>query len=133
MTRVRKLDRPAHSTKQLIKTVEDLENCSVGSRSLTEAIDTSRGSRWFVFHIFCELAESQRGIIRERTRAGLDSAVARGRKAGQPPKLSVENLKAVKAALADLTKGIDEVAQPLGAPPATQYRHLAATRSATAS
>lgn len=124
-----KLDRLARSMKQLIETVEDLESKGIGFRSLTESIDTTTAGGKLVFHIFGALAEFERGIIRERTRAGLDAAAARGRKGGRPSKLSAEDLKAAKALLADPTITVDEVASRLRVSPATLYRHLPAARS----
>src|SRR5919202_1797568 len=73
-----KLDRLARSLKQLIETVEDLERRGIGFRSLTEQIDTTSPGGRLVFHIFGAMAEFARSIIRERTRAGLDAARARG-------------------------------------------------------
>src|SRR5208283_33119 len=69
-----KLDRLARSLKQLIETVEELERRNIGFRSLTEAIDTTTTGGRLVFQIFGALAEFERGLIRERTRAGLESA-----------------------------------------------------------
>ncbi len=65
------------TSKQLITTVEDLEARGIGFRSLTEAIDTTTNGGRLVFHIFAALAEFERGIIRERTMAGLEAAKAR--------------------------------------------------------
>lgn len=124
-----KLDRLARSMKQLIETVEDLEARGIGFRSLTESIDTTTAGGKLVFHIFGALAEFERGIIRERTRAGLDAAAARGRKGGRPSKLSAEDLKAARAMLADPTITVDDVARRLDVSPATLYRHLPAARS----
>jgi DNA invertase Pin-like site-specific DNA recombinase len=118
--------------KQLIETVEGLEAKGIGFRSLTESIDTTTAGGKLVFHIFGALAEFERGIIRERTRAGLDAAAARGRKGGRPPKLSADDLKAAKALLADPTITVDDVARRLDVSPATLYRHLPAARSAGA-
>jgi DNA invertase Pin-like site-specific DNA recombinase len=119
-----KLDRLARSMKQLIETVEGLQEGGMGFRSLTEAIDTTTPSGRLVFHIFGALAEFERSIIKERTRAGLDAAKARGRIGGRPPKLSTEDLKAAKALLADPSITVGEVAKRLGVAPATLYRHL---------
>jgi DNA invertase Pin-like site-specific DNA recombinase len=73
-----KLDRLARSLKQLIETVEDLERRGIGFRSLTEQIDTTSPGGRLVFHILGVMAEFERSIIRERTRAGLDAARACG-------------------------------------------------------
>lgn len=79
-----KLDRLARSLKQLIETVEGLEEKQIGFRTLTEAIDATTSGGRLIFHIFGALAEFERSIIRERTKAGLESARARGRM-GVPP------------------------------------------------
>ncbi len=62
------------TSKQLITTVEDLEARGIGFRSLTEAIDTTTNNGRMVFRIFAALEEFERGIIRERTMAGLEAA-----------------------------------------------------------
>ena len=124
-----KLDRLARSMKQLIETVEGLEARGIGFRSLTEAIDTTTSGGKLVFHIFGALAEFERSIIRERTRAGLDAAKARGRTGGRPKKLTDSDLKAAKAMLADDDFTVDEVAQRMGVSPATLYRYLPAPRA----
>lgn len=66
-----KLDRLARSMKQLIETVEDFEGRGIGLQSLQDPIDTSSASEKLVFHIFAALAEFERGVIRDRTNAGL--------------------------------------------------------------
>jgi DNA invertase Pin-like site-specific DNA recombinase len=127
-----KLDRLARSMKQLIETVEAMEGQGIGFRSLTEAIDTTTPGGKLVFHIFGALAEFERSIIRERTRAGLDAARARGRRGGRPPKLREKDLVAARAMLADDTITVEEVARRLRVSPATLYRHLPAARTQTA-
>jgi len=62
--------------KQLIETVEDLEKRGIGFRSLTEAIDTTTPGGKLIFHVFAGLTEFERGLIRERTRAGLNVGLA---------------------------------------------------------
>ena len=114
-----KLDRLARSMKQLVETIEDLDGRKIGFRSLTEAIDTTTAGGKLVFHIFGALAEFERAIIRERTRADLDAAAAQGRKGGRPPKLSAEDLKAARAMLANPTITVDDVARRLDVSPAT--------------
>ena len=125
-----KLDRLARSMKQLIETVEMLDGRGIGFRSLTEAIDTTTPGGRLVFHIFGALAEFERSIIQERTRAGLDAARARGRKGGRPPKLSENDVKAAKALLSDPEITVAEIAKRLGVSPATLYRHIPSARSA---
>ena len=124
-----RLDRLARSLKQLIETVEDLDARGVGFRSLTEAIDTTSPGGRLVFHIFAALAEFERGLIRERTAAGLEAARARGRVLGRPPALKQKDLVAAKAMLRDPDITVEAVAEQLGVAPSTLYRHLPGGRS----
>lgn len=119
-----KLDRLARSLKQLIETVEALNARDIGLHSLTEAIDTTTTGGRLIFHIFGALAEFERGVIRERTRAGLDAARARGRVGGRPPALKAADLVAAKAMLRDPAITVEQVASRLGVAPSTLYRHL---------
>lgn len=125
-----KLDRLARSLRQLIETIEGLEQRGIGFRSLTEAIDTTTAGGRLTFQIFGALAEFERQIIRERTRAGLDAARARGRKPGRKPSLDARDLQAAKALLADPEISVGDIARRLGVSQATLYRHLPAARSA---
>jgi len=119
-----KLDRLARSLSQLIETVAHLESQGIGFRSLTEAIDTTTAGGKLIFHIFGALAEFERSVIRERTRAGLKAARERGRKGGRPPALSPSDLAAAKTMLRDPAITVVEVACRLKVSPATLYRHL---------
>jgi DNA invertase Pin-like site-specific DNA recombinase len=117
---------------QLIDTVSTLEDQGIGFRSLTEAIDTTTAGGKLVLHIFGALAEFERSVIRERTRAGLKAARDRGRKGGRPPALSAADLAAAKALLRDPAITVDEVATRLKVSPATLYRHLPGGRGGIA-
>lgn len=125
-----RLDRLARSVKQLIGTVEALDERQIGFRSLTEAIDTTTSGGRLVFHLFAALAEFERSIIRERTRAGLDAAIARGRKGGRPPSLSDADRAAALALFADPKIPIKEIAKRLNVSEATLYRHFPGGRTA---
>lgn len=124
------MERRPRSLKQLIETVEGLAARGIGLRSLTEAIDTTTSGGKLIFHIFGALAEFERGVIRERTRAGLDAARARGRTGGRPPALSPDDLAAAKALLRDPDITVEQVARRLGVVPSTLYRHIPGGRSA---
>jgi DNA invertase Pin-like site-specific DNA recombinase len=87
-----KLDRLGRSLSHLIETVAALEQRGAGFRSLTEAIDTTTPGGRLVFHLFGSLGQFERDLIRERTRAGLDAAAARGRKGGRKPVVSSDTL-----------------------------------------
>jgi len=125
-----KLDRLARSLKQLIETVERLEERENGFRSLTEALDTTTSGGKLVFHIFGALAEFERAIIQERTKACLESARARGRLGGRPPALAHEDVIAAKALLRDPGITMAQAAKRLGVSPSTLYRHFPGGRSA---
>lgn len=124
-----KLDRLARSVKQLIETVEDLEQRGIGFRSLTESIDTTTPGGKLIFHVFAALAEFERSIIRERTHAGLAAAKARGRTGGRPSALSADDLAAAKALLRDPEITVAQVARRVGVSPSTLYRYLPGGRS----
>jgi DNA invertase Pin-like site-specific DNA recombinase len=125
-----KLDRLARSMKQLIETIEKLRVRNIGFRSLTEALDTTTAQGLLVFHMFSALAEFERSLIRERTRAGLAAAKRVGRTGGRPPKLTDEDIEAAKALLANPDIGVKQIADRLGVSPATLYRYIPAARSA---
>lgn len=95
-----KLDRLGRSLPHLIDTVSALETRGVGFRSLTEVIDTTTPGGRLIFHIFGALGQFERDLIRERTRAGLDAAAARGRKGGRRVVVTTDKLKRAKALIA---------------------------------
>lgn len=128
-----KLDRLARSMKQLIETVEQLNDDGIGFRSITEAIDTTTAGGKLVFHIFGALAEFERSIIRERTQAGLNAAKTRGRTGGRPSKLQDSDLKVAKTLLNAGEFTVGEIAAKLQVSPATLYRYLPAARSMVSS
>jgi DNA invertase Pin-like site-specific DNA recombinase len=125
-----KLDRLARSLKQLIETVELLESRGIGLCSLTESIDTTTVGGKLVFHVFGALAEFERSIIRERTKAGLEAARARGKKGGRPPALAAKDIAAAKAMLSDPDITMEDVAKRFRVAPSTLYRHLPGGRGA---
>jgi len=83
-----KLDRLGRSLQHLIDIVADLEKRKVGFQSLTENIDTTSSTGKLIFHIFGSLAEFERGLIRERVKAGLAVAKKKGKRFGRPEALS---------------------------------------------
>ena len=119
-----KLDRLARSLKQLIATVEELETRGIQFRSITEGLDTTSAGGKLVFHIMGALAEFERGLIQERTTAGLKSARERGRVGGRPKALNESDIATAKALLADESFSMADVAKRLNVSPATLYRHL---------
>ena len=85
-----KLDRLSRSLKDLLHILEKVEAVGARFRSLTEAIDTSGPAGRMLMQMLGSFAEFERAMVRERTRAGLKAAAARGRKGGRQPKLTPE-------------------------------------------
>jgi DNA invertase Pin-like site-specific DNA recombinase len=125
-----KLDRLARSLRQLLETGEALAERGIGLRSLTESIDTTTPGGRLVFHVFGALAEFERGIIRERTMAGLENARRMGRKGGRPRAMSDADIAKAKAMLASPEITVEAVAETLGVSAATLYRYLPGGRQA---
>jgi DNA invertase Pin-like site-specific DNA recombinase len=121
---VYKLDRVGRSLPHLVELVAELERREVGFRVLTGQIDTTTAAGRLVFHIFAALAEFERELIRERTRAGLASARARGRRGGRPSKMTPSKLRMAMALMADPHSVAQEVAAQLGVSTATLYRYV---------
>src|SRR5215207_162835 len=85
-----KLDRLSRSLKDLLHILERVEAVGARFRSLTEAIDTAGPAGRMLMQMLGSFAEFERAMVRERTRAGLKAAAARGRKGGRQPKLTPE-------------------------------------------
>ena len=122
-----KLDRLGRNLRHLVTVVEDLRQRDVGFKVLTgqgAQIDTTTANGRLVFGIFAALAEFEAELIRERTRAGLAAARARGRHGGRPRKMTPAALRMVMAAMAERTTNATEVAHHQrhggGAPPRPQ-------------
>ena len=88
-------------------------------------IDTTTPAGRFFFHVMAALAEMERDLLRERTRAGLAAAKARGREGGRPPKLSAEQLAHAERLMTDPKVSHASIARSLGINRSTLYRTLA--------
>lgn len=123
-----KLDRLGRSLRHLVAIVQELVDRRIGFRVLTGQganIDTSTPSGKLVFGIFAALAEFERELIVERTKAGLAAAKARGRKGGRRPKLSPTTLAGARARLtADPLLDRSGLAEELGVHRSTLWRAL---------
>ncbi len=124
-----KLDRLGRSVKQLVELVNALHKQNVQFKSLTDSIDTSTPSGRFFFHVMGSLAEMERDLIVERTRAGLDVARQLGRKGGRKPKMTDSKIESAKKLLASGVPPKD-VAKNLGVSIPTLYRWIPASAHA---
>lgn len=122
-----KLDRLGRDLKHLVGLVDTLNQRQVGLKVLASAgaqMDTTTANGRFVFGIFAALAEFEAALIRERTKAGLTAARARGRVGGRPRKMTATTLKMAMTALADPGSGAKEVARRLGITTTTLYTYV---------
>lgn len=121
-----KLDRLARSVKGLVDLVADLEARSIQFHSLTDQIDTGTPAGRFFFHVMSSLAQMERELIQERTKAGLEAARRRGRIGGRKRKMTPSK---VESAIKLMQAGTPpkEVASSLGVSVPTLYRWLPAS------
>jgi DNA invertase Pin-like site-specific DNA recombinase len=124
-----KLDRLGRNLKHLIEVVELLGSRGIHFWVLQENINTSTASGKLFFHVFGALAEFERSLIQERTKAGLESARARGRKGGRPKKLKVGQLELLRKLSADRTNDPKTIQESLGISKTTYYRLLSKSRT----
>ncbi len=118
-----RLDRLGRSLPDLVQIVAELEQRGVGFESLSEKIETNSAAGKLVFHVFAALAEFERNLIRERTRAGLAAARARGRVGGRKPKLDDRQIREIKALLRDPEISVTAVARSYGISRTTLYKY----------
>lgn len=125
-----KLDRLGRSLKDLIDLITKMQHLDVSFLSIQDGINTNTATGRFTFNIFASLAEFEREIISERTKAGLTSARARGRMGGRPAGYSKETMKKIKAVKTLYNAGdspsVQDIADSLKISRATCYRYLKA-------
>jgi Site-specific recombinases, DNA invertase Pin homologs len=122
-----KLDRLGRNLRHLVNTVHDLSDRGIALKVLTgqgAQIDTNTSHGKLVFGIFAALAEFERDLISERTKAGLDAARSRGRKGGAPYKMTTAKLRLAQVAMENKETKISELCKELGITRQTLYRHV---------
>lgn len=119
-----RLDRLGRSLKHLIEWMNYLEEREVGFESLQEAINTTTPTGKLVFHIFGALAEFERNLILERTKAGLAAARARGRLGGRKKALSPEKRRMVYELYKSKQHPIKEICEMFGISKPTLYQYV---------
>jgi DNA invertase Pin-like site-specific DNA recombinase len=105
-----RLDRLGRSLSHLIALISELEARGVAFRSLSEAIDTGTAGGRLLFHVMGALAEFERALISERTRAGMASARSRGARLGRPRKLSSDQVVSARRLIARERQTVREIA-----------------------
>ena len=121
-----KLDRLGRSVKNLIDLVGELQKLGVQFKSLTDSIDTGTPSGRFFFHVMASLAEMERELTVERTRAGLEVARQLGRKGGRTRLMTDSKIESAKKLLANGVPPRD-VAKNLSVSVPTLYRWIPAS------
>jgi DNA invertase Pin-like site-specific DNA recombinase len=119
-----RLDRLGRSLPDLLEIVEQLERRGIGFRSVTEAIDTTTSGGKLVFHVFGAMAEFERNLIRERTRAGLNAARARGRFGGRPRVLDAPKIALARQLYDERKHTVKEICGLLGITKPCLYDYL---------
>lgn len=116
-----RLDRLGRSLKHLVQLINQLQDMDCSLVSIKENIDTSTPTGKLTFHIFASLAEFERDLICERTKAGLLSARARGRMGGRPQKLSEKEKSMIRQLMKDRNNSASDIAKRFGVSRATVY------------
>lgn len=124
MLAVWRLDRLGRSLVDLIQTVNGLAKHGCEFRSLTESIDTASSGGRLLFHVMGAMAEFERSIISERTKAGMKAASMRGSQIGRPPSMSHKQIETARHAIAYKGQTINEIAIFYGVHPKTLARNL---------
>ena len=125
-----KLDRLGRDLRHLVNLVGDLTVREVGLKVLAgegASIDTTTANGRLVFAIFAGLAEFERELIVERTRAGLEAARARGRHGGRPYKMTPAKLRLARAAMGQPETKVGDLCTELGITRQTLYRFVSPT------
>lgn len=119
-----RLDRLGRGLKDLINLINTFQERNINFKSLTENIDTSTPTGKLMFHISGAFAEFERNIIRERTKAGLESARARGKNGGRPTVMTEDKIKMAKSLYKDKSLDITSIVKQLGVCKATFYKMI---------
>ncbi len=124
-----RLDRLGRTTHQLVNLLEQFEREGITLRSLQDGIDPASVMGKAMLQIGAVFAEMERNLLRERTKAGLAAARARGRLGGRKPRLSADGLDTARRLMADPLLTMEEIASRLGVGRTTLYRALGRSRA----
>ncbi len=124
-----RLDRLGRSLGHLIEIIDDLGHADIGFVSLFESLDGTSASGRLMFHVFGALAEFERALISERTKAGMAAARRQGRHLGRPRLLSEEQIRHARREIASGRHTFSSMARILGVSAPTVVRALKRGRS----
>ena len=125
-----RLGHLGRSLKDLIELVNQLNKRNIGFKSLQDPVDTTSPGGMLVFHIFGALAEFERNLIRERTKAGLAAARARGKKGGRRRALNEGQVQRLYQLYDDINSDggkkytIKDICEMMGVSRSTLYSYL---------
>lgn len=122
-----KLDRLGRDLRHLVNTVADLTAREIGLKVLAgegASVDTTTANGRLIFGIFAALAEFERELIVERTKAGLAAARARGRKGGRPFKMTPAKLRLAQATMGKPETKVGDLCAEIGITRQTLYRFV---------
>lgn len=123
-----RLDRLGRSIKNLIDLAEILDSRGIGLKSCQEAIDTNTSGGKLIFHMFGALAEFERNLLKERTKAGLESARARGRTGGRPKALDSKKRDLAISLYDGKQHSIKDICDIMGIGKTTLYKYIGDVR-----
>lgn len=123
---VQSLDRLGRSVQHLVELASVLDEREIDLRVITQGIDTTTPGGRLTFHILASIAEFERSLLSERTREGLASARARGRKGGRRPKMTPSKLATARTLRDGGEHTVAQIAEIIGVSRATVHRALAA-------
>ena len=126
-----RLDRLGRSLKDLIQIAEKLKEREIGLKSLQEGIDTTTTTGQLMFNLCAVLADFERNLIRERSKAGLDAARSRGRLGGRPKSLNRDRQQLVVKLYNDREHSIAQICQMMSISKPTLYKYVAAAAQNT--
>jgi len=124
-----KLDRLSRSLLDLLGHMKDFEERGVSFKSLTEGIDTNTPAGKLILHVIGALAQFERDLVVERTKAGVAAYRARGGQIGQPRKLGDKDVDAIMKRIAKKER-VRDLAKEYGVAPGTIYNAIKGTISA---
>lgn len=126
-----KLDRLGRSMQHLVNTISELQKRGIEFRCVTQAIDTTTPGGKLTFGIFAAIAEFERSMIIERTKAGIEAALKRGVKLGHPRSLTDIQVAGAILTIQQTGRSISSLAKELGVHHKTMSREIKIMQAAT--